>query len=103
MHQALGADDVTTINLADALVAEADAEDGGGGSQGLDDGAGNSRFIGRAGSGGNADAAGLERLDLREIHRVVANDFHFRPQLAEVLHEVVGEGVVVIDDQQHGA
>jgi hypothetical protein len=28
-------------------------------------------------------------------------DLHRRPELAEILHEVVGEGVVVIEDEQH--
>ncbi len=103
MHEAIGADDVATIHLANALVAEADAEDGRGGTQCLDDGAGNARFVGRAGTWRHANAAGLERFDLSEIHRIIANDFHFRTELAEILHEVIGEGVVVIDDQQHGA
>jgi hypothetical protein len=28
--------------------------------------------------------------------------FHFRAQFSEVLDEVVGERIVVVDDKQHG-
>ena len=43
-----------------------------------------------------------ERGDLVDGERVVAIDAHVLAQLAEVLDEVVGERVVVIDHQQHG-
>jgi len=33
--------------------------------------------------------------------RVVAMHLHFRAQFSEVLDEVVGERIVVVDDQQH--
>ena len=44
-------------------------------------------------------AAGFERRDLVDGQRVVALDGHRRAELAQVLHEVEGEGVVVVDDQ----
>ena len=34
--------------------------------------------------------------------RVVAHHVHLGPQLTQVLHEVVGEGVVVVDDEDLG-
>jgi hypothetical protein len=35
-------------------------------------------------------------------HLVVADHAHLFTQLAEILHEVVGEAVVVVDHQDHG-
>ena len=43
--------------------------------------------------------SGLERLDLVDGDHVVAQHLHLRAELAEVLDEVVGEGVVVIEDE----
>ena len=40
---------------------------------------------------------GAQRLDARHVDRVVAADLHLGPQLAEVLDQVVGEAVVVVD------
>ena len=45
--------------------------------------------------------AGAERLDLLERDLVVAEHHHLLLELAEVLHEVVGERIVVVDHQQH--
>ena len=47
------------------------------------------------------DAGGPEPLDLVRRDRVVPVDLELGPELAEVLHQVVGEGVVVVDHQQH--
>ena len=33
---------------------------------------------------------------------IIATHFHHRAHLAEVLDEVVGERVVIVDDEQHG-
>jgi hypothetical protein len=45
--------------------------------------------------------SGCKRLDVRHRHRVVAPHLHLGPQLAQVLDQVVGEGVVVVDHQYH--
>ena len=44
---------------------------------------------------------GPQRERLLDAHRVVADDLHLRPQLAEVLDEVEGERVVVVDEEDH--
>jgi hypothetical protein len=43
-----------------------------------------------------------EPFDLIRVHFVVATDYGFGSQLAEELHEIPGEGIVIVDDQQHG-
>src|SRR5205085_8572893 len=57
------------------------------------------RNIRRAGAGRDdapLKAAGEQLIDCRAI---VAHRVHVGPQLSEVLHEVVGERVVVVDDE----
>src|SRR4028119_1758527 len=44
-----------------------------------------------------AAAVPLALEQLVDLRRVVADGAHVRPQLAQVLHEVVGERVVVVD------
>ena len=101
MHEAIRTDDVSAIDLADALVAETDAEHGDVWAKGGNDLAGDTCFIWRAGARGDANAGGLERADGVDVHDIVADDFHFGTQLAEILDEVVGERVVIIYDEEH--
>src|SRR5690606_14457339 len=52
----------------------------------------------------NADAVGLQGLDFLNGDLVVAVRVDIGTQLAEVLHEVVGEGIVVVEHEEfHGA
>src|SRR2546425_6101719 len=59
------------------------------------------RSTGRAGAGGEHRRCGLEGEHLLHREHVVAVDDGLRPQLAEVLDEVVGERVVVVEDEEH--
>src|SRR5690606_24937053 len=56
-----------------------------------------------AGARGNHDMGGLQRD--RPVHRdlVVAHHAHVGRHLAQVLHEVPGEAVVVVQKQDHAA
>ena len=56
---------------------------------------------GRPGPGRDHDLLRRHRLDLAERHLVVAAHAHVGAQLAEILHEVVGERIVVVDDENH--
>ena len=102
VHEVLGADDLAAEGLADGLVAEADAEDGDFAGHVPDERHEDAGFAGRAGAGREQNAFGLECLDLFDGQLVVAADFDLCTQLAEVLDEVVGEGVVVVEDEDHG-
>ncbi len=48
------------------------------------------------------DAIGTQRAHLVQIRAVPPADFHPDTELGEALHQVEGEGVAVVDDQQHG-
>src|SRR5262249_60367592 len=92
------ADDRRAEGLADRLVAEADAEHrdaAGEAADGLDRDA---RLVGRLRPRRDHEVGGLEGLDSVEVDLVVAPHLHLGPELAQVLHEVVGEAVVVVDE-----
>ena len=57
----------------------------------------NARLCRRFRAGRDADAVRVQRFDLFERDFIIAVDPHVFAQLAEILHDVVGEGVVVVD------
>jgi hypothetical protein len=69
-----------------------------------DDVVADAAFAGGAGAGGDDDVGGFEVLDLWDRNFVVAEDLDppAGPDLAELLDEVVGERVVIIDENDHG-
>src|SRR5208282_1067301 len=101
VHEARGADHAPAKRLADALMTEADAEDGYLRGEAADQLHADARLARRAGAGGDHDALGAERRDFVERDAVVAAHQEFLPELAEDLSQVVGEGIVVVDEQDH--
>ena len=101
VHDTLGTDDASTVRFADGLMTEADAEDGNRASPATDCVDGDPRLRRSARSGGQHDGVRGELADFIDGDRVVATHVDVRTELPEVLHEVVGEGVVVVDDEQH--
>ena len=57
------------------------------------------RLVRRARPGRDHEAVGCEFGDLLNCDLVVAEHAHVLAQLAEVLHEVVGERIIVVDHQ----
>src|SRR4051812_32675033 len=101
MHDAIGTNDDTTVGLADGLVSETHPECRNGAPPAADDVDCHSGFARCARSGRNHDRRRRELPDLLDGDRVVAPDDRIRPELAQVLDEVVCEGVVVVDDENH--
>ena len=60
------------------------------------------RFGGRARPGRDHDVRRRERRDSFHRNRVMPHDVRLEPQLARVARQVVDEGVVVVDEQDHG-
>ncbi len=102
MHEAIGADNIASVDLADALMAEADSEDRDDSAHFLNHLATDPGIVGSAGTGRNTDAIRCFLVDFIESDLVIAMHLHFRTQFSEVLDEVVGERIVVVDDKQHG-
>ena len=101
MHQVRRADDVAAEDMADGLVTQAHAEDRLLAGEGLDHRARDAGFGRRTRARRDHHAVGIQRE--RFLHRdlVVAVHLLFHAQLPEVLDQVIGERIVVIDDQQH--
>ena len=101
MHEAFRVDDPRTERLRDGLVSEADAEERQLARERLDGGERDAGGVGVAGTGREDERLGLERPDAVHVDFVVAHHVHLRAQSPEVLDEVVGERVVVVDHEYH--
>jgi hypothetical protein len=89
--------------LADALMAKADAE------QGLssirarrNEFKRNPRLRGSARPRRNQKRLRTSRQRLPRRNRVIADNFHLGPQLHQIMDEVPGEAVIIVDDEDHG-
>src|SRR2546426_1743222 len=96
----LVANDLPSKGLAEALMAEAYAEDGDLAIELRDRLVGNSSVFRRAGTRRDDHTVVTPQLD--DAHLVVAKHSGLDPELAEVLDQVVGERIVVVDDGEPG-
>src|SRR5919204_5559341 len=80
---------------------EADAEDRRVLAQPANDVQRHARVVRGAGTGRDDDALGRERRHALRVDGVVAHHAQLGAELTQVLHEVVGERVVVVDDEDH--
>lgn len=62
----------------------------------------NPGLIGIAGSGGQQDASRVHAHGLLNGDRIIAHHVHVDVKFAQIMNEIVGKAVVVIDEQQHG-
>jgi hypothetical protein len=103
VHQSFGPDDDATGCLADGLMAKADTQQGNLAHELPDAFHRNARFGGCAGSWRDDQMARFLGGNLVRGDLVVAVDFNLQPRvdLPQPLDEVVGKGVVVIDEEDH--
>src|SRR5271156_4836510 len=101
VHQLRRATHVSAEGRADSLVSETDAEDGDFVGESPDEVDADASLLRCAGSGRKEDALRGECFDFANSELVVAADGHLRTQLAHVLHQVVGEGIVVVENKNH--
>ena len=103
MHQLRGADDVGAVDVTDRLVTEAHAEqrrpDRGERRDRLADDA---AVLGSAGPGRQQHRVGLRGHGIVDGELIVAHHDRIRAELAQVLHQVVDEAVVTVDDEDPG-
>ena len=100
VHDPGGPRHLRAIGLADALMAQADAHDGKGRPEAADEVGADAGLVRGSRTGGDDDSPRTGRRHLVDRDGVVSSHDHLCPQLAEILHQVVGEGVVVVDDHQ---
>ena len=103
VHQLPRAHDLASRRLPNRLMPQADAQDRQTTQKALNASDRDPRFLRRARARRDDQVAGLQDLDLVQRDPVVAVDLdiHGRVDLAQTLHEVVGERIVVVDDQDH--
>ena len=100
VHQLGRADDGRPVGVGDGLVAEAHAEDGDAAVGELGHrGAGDAGVLRPTRAGRQQHAVGFEGERAGDVELVVAVHDRLRPELAEVLDEVVDEAVVAVDDE----
>ena len=99
VHDLFGAHDLAAECFADRLVTEADAEDRQLALEVLDDLDRDARVAWRFRAWRNADAVEFHGRDLGDRDLVVAHRAHFFTELAEILDDVIGEGIVVVDHE----
>ncbi len=101
VHQTSCTDNFTTINITHALVTQADSENRHLACKVADHIAADSRFLRGAWPWGDADALRRHRLNLGESDLIITPHQRIGTELSEILDEVVGEGIVIIDDEDH--
>ena len=104
VHQPAGADDLRAESLGDRLVAQTNAQQRQPAGESLGRRHRNAGLVGRARAGRDDDVRGPSGLDRIDGDPVVAVDFQLqrRIDLAQTLHQVVRERIVIVDHQNHG-
>ena len=101
MHETPSPHHFTTIDITDALMAEADPQQGITSCKTANHLIADTGLLGRAGSRRDADTVGIQGGNLLRGDLIVAVDKRIRTQFSKILDEVVREGIVVIDDKDH--
>src|SRR5690242_15230727 len=101
MHNAVGSDYASAIGLADRLMTETDPEDGNAAAPSANGSDADTCLRGSARSRRQYDGRRRENANVIDGDRVIAAHFDLRAQLTEVLDEVIREGIVIVDDEQH--
>ncbi len=102
VHQVRRAHDLAPERSAQSLMPQADPQDRqltGEVAEQIHTDAG---FLRGAGSGRYDDPLRVKGFDLADRDLVVAADDNLSAQFAQILHEIVGKRVVVVEDENHG-
>src|SRR5450755_3517483 len=103
VHNGRRAHHLASKGNADRLVAEADAEHRDAAAEVTHEVNTDASFLGGPGPWRHHDRGRTAARNVRDRERVVALHDDRRPKLAQVLHEVEGERVVVVDDEHRTA
>src|SRR5580700_12198420 len=101
VHQLRSANYPAAEGFADGLMAEANAEDWNLPGKSLDQRNGNAGLARGAGAGRNHNSLRPQIRDFIERDFVIAAHHERLAHLAKVLRQVVGEGIVVVEQQDH--
>jgi hypothetical protein len=91
----------TAIDIADALVTQTDSQDGNPAPEITDDVIGDAGFEGGTGAGRDDDMTRCHSFYPLQGDAVIAHGDRLPSQLTQILYQVIGKRVVVINDQNH--
>lgn len=101
MHQFRGTHDFAAESCADGLMSQADPEQGNFAGKMADQVDADSGFLRRAWSRGKQNALGVHGVDFCHSQLVVPAHYDLRSQFTQILDQVVGKGVVVVENEDH--
>ena len=98
MHERGRSNNACSVDSANCLVAKADPHDGDLAGQFLNRRHGDTCILGATRSRRDQKAVGREAADLLAVNGVITKNLELSTEFAQFLDEVVGEGVVVVDN-----
>src|SRR3954467_9084345 len=101
VHETVGSHNTAAKRFSYGLVAQADAEQGYASRRGADEGNGDACFTWGTRTGRDHDGGRLQGQYLCHRQSVVAIDHRIGAQLTGVLDQVIGEAVVIVEDEEH--
>jgi len=89
-------------SMADALMPQTNTKNGYSlGSKCLDDVVGKTGFAGRTRPGRHENALRLQRSNRVERNLIIPPHLQLHAQFAQILHEVVGKRIIIVDNEHH--
>src|SRR5664280_273730 len=101
MHEVGGTNDFAAKGCANRLVAEAYAQKRHASREMADQFDADPGILWCARARGDHDAIGMKLVDFVDRDLVIAAHHYLLTQFAEVLHQVVGEGIVIVENEKH--
>src|SRR5882724_8483651 len=101
MHDAGSADYSPAIRFRDALMSETDPQGRNLAAEAQDDVFTDAGFARSAWTGRDTNVPWRQRRDFIKRDLIMSFDEELAPKLTKILREIVGEGVVVIEKQEH--
>jgi hypothetical protein len=101
VHQVGSPDYFSAESLPNGLMAETYSQDRNFTREMPDQSDANASILRRTGSGRNHNLLRLQFLNVENRYLIIAPDFDLRTKLTNVLHQVVSERVVVVENENH--
>lgn len=102
VHKPACANNGRPVRVGNTLVPQTNAEDRYLSRKSPYNVVGNARFLRRTRAWRYDDVIGLYFLDFGEAYLVVSKDFQPGAKSAYLLYKIIGERIVIIDDDYHG-
>jgi len=102
VHKVSGADNASAEGGSNGLMSQANAEQWDSPREVADELDADAGFLRSAGAGRDHDPLGTEPFDFLYRNLVVPPHLDLRAQFSQILDQVVGKRIVVVEDEDHG-